>query len=106
MRQTTAVTLSHLDLRVASLALAESARKRVKGDENAAASRSLARTLAEKAPETLAKGETLFFLSPEEVFVLGVALNLAASGPLWYGSRTVSPVTPKTFRALAARLEA
>lgn len=106
MRQTTAVTLSTVDLRVASLALAESARKRTRGDEAAPASRSLARTLAEKAGEVFARGEVLFFLSPEEVFVLAVALHAAAAGPLWYGSRTVDPVAPKTFRALAARLEA
>lgn len=70
--------LDHLALRTCALALAESARRRPRGDEQAPVSRNLARTLAEHVTPTLAKGESFVGMSDAEAFLLRDALREAA----------------------------
>jgi hypothetical protein len=98
--------LNHLDIRAAALAIAETSRRRPRGEERseAAASRNLARVLAEAYPVALATGEVVLDVTEEAAFLLGTSLNRAAKGPRWYGSRATLPVA--SFRAVAARLEA
>jgi hypothetical protein len=97
--------LNHNDLRTAALAVAEAARKRRRDDSLTRASRRLADRFSEVFPVALAKGEVTLDVQEDEALVLHSALLSASSGPLWYGSRTVTPPAPSTFRALARRME-
>ena len=102
--------LNHLDLRTCALALAESARRRPRGDEWTPVSRSLSRRLSEAYPVAVAKGEAYVDCRDAEALLLRDALAEAADGWSFAGSlryREQAQSLPFTSpEALLARLEA
>lgn len=96
LKKEPAMQLTPTDIRSSALALAESARKRTRG-EDPRASRKLAAVLEEAYPVAVARGAVTISLSQETLWVLAESLR-GATGR--YGRPDVS------FRALARRLEA